>query len=145
MRKPVRIYYLCANNRCRSQFAEAFTRFYGGSSVIVASAAVDEVEAIHPLTIEVMKEIGIDISKNIAKKVDIKVFMSSNIAVKLCRQSEEKCPVVPFGIRNEQWDIEDPFHGSVTIDDFRRVRDEIHEKVKLLLDELGALENKLNF
>ncbi|SHK60221.1 arsenate reductase ArsC [Alicyclobacillus tolerans] len=147
MKKPVRIYYLCIHNRCRSQIAEAFTRFYGGNSVIVESAGVEDAKDIHPLTIEVMEEIGIDISKNVAKTVDMKTFVASDVIVKLCQQVKEKCPIIPFGIRREHWDIEDPIMGAndqdVDIEAFRRVRDEIHEKVKMLLDEIGALEIQL--
>ena len=60
-KKPVRIYFLCIQNRCRSQIAEAFAKHYGKDNVIAESAGL-EASDIHPLTVVVMKEIGIDIS-----------------------------------------------------------------------------------
>jgi arsenate reductase len=143
MNKPVRIYYLCLHNRCRSQMAEAFTKFYGGNNVIVASAGVAEATGVHPFTIDVMDEVGIDISQNTAKTVDMKFFTTSDIIVLLCEQAREKCPVVPFGTRREFWDIDNPIKDNQEADikDCRRVRDEIHEKVKVLLGKLDALEN----
>jgi arsenate reductase len=67
MDKPLRMYFLCVHNRCRSQMAEAFAKHYAGEKVIAGSAGVEESE-IHPLTIEVMKEIGIDISDQQSKR-----------------------------------------------------------------------------
>jgi arsenate reductase len=139
MNTPVQIYYLCTHNRCRSQIAEAFTKLYGGNRVIVASAGVAEAIDVHPLTVEVMSEVGIDISQSVSKTVDMKFFTTSNVVVQLCEQARERCPVVPFGTRREFWDIDNPIKDNqeADIEDCRRVRDEIHERVKELLDKLG--------
>ncbi|REE81555.1 arsenate reductase [Paenibacillus taihuensis] len=137
MRRPLRIYYLSIYSRCRTQMAEAFTRHFAGDHVIVDNAGLEESE-IHPMAIEVMKEVGIDISSYQPKRINMKYFTSANIVVKLCEKANEKCPVVPFDILNVQWDITDPTpktgeQGS--IDEFRAVRDEIKEKVLQLLEE----------
>lgn len=132
---PVRIYFLCIQNRCRSQIAEAFAKHYGGNKVIVESAGLEESD-IHPLTIQVMREIGIDVSAHYSKKLDMKAFMNSNIVVKLCEQLNERCPIVPFGIRNVEWNISDPLSES-TIEAVRAARDEIEGKVKELLENLS--------
>jgi arsenate reductase len=132
MNFPLRMYFLCVHNRCRSQMAEAFAKQYGGANVIAGSAGVEESD-IHPLTVEVMNEIGIDISDHQSKRIDMKAFISSNIVIKLCEQVNEKCPIVPFGIQNMQWDIPDPTEGS--IEDFRAVRDLVKSKVLQLLKE----------
>ncbi|MGN8768002.1 arsenate reductase ArsC [Paenibacillus barengoltzii] len=134
MNKKVRMYFLCIHNRCRSQIAEAFAKHYGGEYIIAESAGL-EPNDIHPLTVEVMKEVGIDISQNTAKKLNMKTFTNSNLIVKLCEQVKEKCPVVPFGIRSVQWDIQDPVSGQ--IEDFRITRDEIKQKVLDLLNDLN--------
>jgi arsenate reductase len=136
MDKPLRMYFLCVHNRCRSQMAEAFAKLYGGEKVIAGSAGVEESE-IHPLTIEVMQEIGIDISDQQSKRIDMKVFISSQIVIKLCEQVNEKCPIVPFGIMNVQWDIPDPTpkQGEGSVEEFRAARDLIREKVLQLLKE----------
>ncbi len=136
-KRPVRIYFLCIQNRCRSQIAEAFAKHYGGEAVVVESAGLDATP-IHPMTIEVMREVGIDISDRESKQLDMRFFLSSNIVVKLCEQLKERCPVVPFGIQNVEWNIPDPLQGDeTTLQDVRVARDQIHKKVLELLLELG--------
>ncbi|MDF2910996.1 MAG: hypothetical protein K0Q56_1877 [Sporolactobacillus laevolacticus] len=132
--KAAHIYFLCGQNRCRSQMAEAFAKHYGGEHVVVESAGLEPSDTLHPFTIEVMKEVGIDLSQNVCKKIDMKFFISANAIIKLCEQVVERCPIVPFHIRNEEWNITDPLaiHGG-TIQDVRRARDEIREKVIDLL------------
>jgi len=138
--KQIQIYFLCSQNRCRSQMAEAFVKLYGDERVIVNSAGLDP-SPLHPYTIEVMKEIGIDISANKSKKIDMKIFMDAKIIVKLCLDIVERCPVVPFlGRHEEQWNIEDPLSGNpISIDAVRKVRDEIREKILLLLQKYQVL------
>ncbi|OFW82083.1 MAG: hypothetical protein A2201_08980 [Alicyclobacillus sp. RIFOXYA1_FULL_53_8] len=120
--------------------AEAFARKYGGDGVFASSAGVDGAKDIHPMTIEVMKEVGIDISQNQSKTINMKTFVGSDVIVKLCEEANERCPIVPFGIQNEQWNIQDPMpsEGSGSdIEQFRRARDEIEKLVQGLLHRLG--------
>ena len=113
--------------------AEAFARYLGHEDMIVDSAGLDP-NPLHPLTVEVMKEIGIDISQSSSKKIDMKKFLAATVIVKLCEEIQERCPIVPFGIRNEQWNIQDPLAASnPTIEDVRKTRDEIKLKVIELL------------
>jgi arsenate reductase len=130
--RPIRLYFLCIQNRCRSQIAEAYARHYGGDHVIAESAGL-EVGDIHPHTVEVMKEVGIDISGKASKSINMKVFMNSNVIVKLCEQLNEKCPIVPFGIQNVQWNIIDPLTHGGRLEDVRAARDEIRLKIIELL------------
>jgi len=137
MEQPIRLYFLCIQNRCRSQIAEAFARHYGGEHVIAESAGL-ETGDIHPYTIEVMKEVGIDISSKNSKKIDMKTFMQSKVIIKLCEQVNEKCPIVPFAIKNVQWDIADPLTHMGRVEDVRVARDEIELKVIELLRGVGV-------
>lgn len=137
MEQPVRLYFLCIQNRCRSQIAEAFARHYGGEHIIAESAGL-ETGDIHPYTIEVMKEVGIDISSKQSKMIDMKTFMQSKVIVKLCEQVNKKCPIVPFAIKNVQWDIADPLTPIGRVEDVRAARDEIHSKVLELLKDMGV-------
>jgi arsenate reductase (thioredoxin) len=130
--KPVRLYFLCIQNRCRSQIAEAFAKHYGGEFIIAESAGI-EASSIHPYTIEAMKEVGIDISGNSSKSINMKSLTSSNAVIKLCEEVNEKCPIVPFGIRNFQWNVPDPLKQGQSLEDVRKTRDEIREKVIELL------------
>ncbi|WP_310551121.1 arsenate reductase ArsC [Paenibacillus glufosinatiresistens] len=141
MEKPIRLYFLCIQNRCRSQIAEAFARHYGGDHVIAESAGLESGE-IHPYTIEVMKEVGIDISGKSSKTIDMKTFMQSKVIIKLCEQVNERCPIVPFAIRNVQWDITDPLTHEGHLEDVRAARDEIQLKVIGLLKEMKVPVNE---
>ncbi|MFD0695369.1 arsenate reductase ArsC [Paenibacillus sp. GCM10027628] len=136
LKKPVRVYFLCIQNRCRSQIAEAFAKHYGGEHVIVESAGLEPYD-IHPFTVEVMKEFGIELSGNASKKIDMKYFISSNVIVKLCQQVAERCPIIPFGITSVDWNIEDPLIKE-DIQAVRQARDEIQKKVIELLKGLNV-------
>lgn len=137
MNLPVRLYFLCMQNRCRSQIAEAYARHYGGANVIAESAGLER-EDVHPLTIEAMREDGIDISAQRSKPIDMKTFLNANAVVKLCEPLKERCPAVPFGIQNYQWDIPDPL-PSGDLAEVRRARDAIKAKVLELLRNLNVL------
>ncbi|WP_339288260.1 arsenate reductase ArsC [Paenibacillus sp. FSL E2-0201] len=141
MQQPIRLYFLCIQNRCRSQIAEAFARHYGGNHVVAESAGLESGD-IHPYTIEVMKEIGIDISNKSSKTIDMKTFMQSKVIVKLCEQVNEKCPIVPFAIKNVQWNVTDPLTRDGLLGDVRAARDEIQQKVIALLKEMKIPVNE---
>lgn len=139
MQRELRLYFLCGQNRCRSQIAEAYAKHFGAEHVIVDSAGLDSMP-LHPLTIAVMNEDGIDISSNLSKRIDMKTFMAANVIVKLCEDIQERCPIVPFAIRNEQWNIQDPLgEPNESIDTVRLARDEIKQKVIHLLQNYNAL------
>lgn len=141
MKRELRIYFLCGQNRCRSQIAEAYAKQFASEKVIINSAGL-EPSPVHPLTIEVMREENIDISNTEAKKINMKTFLDSTVVVKLCKDIKEKCPVVPFGIRNEQWNLRDPLaQEQPSIDAVREVRDEIKGKVVELLQRYNALSS----
>ncbi|AIQ35995.1 hypothetical protein CA600_22875 [Paenibacillus sp. VTT E-133280] len=141
MQQPIHLYFLCIQNRCRSQIAEAFARHYGGDHVVAESAGLESGD-IHPYTIEVMKEIGIDISNKSSKTIDMKTFMQSKVIIKLCEQVNEKCPIVPFAIKNVQWNVIDPLTHDGLLGDVRAARDEIQQKVIALLKEMKIPVNE---
>ncbi|MFD2330108.1 arsenate reductase ArsC [Cohnella sp. GCM10020058] len=138
-RRQLRLYFLCGQNRCRSQIAEAYARSLGNEQLFVASAGLNP-SSIHPFTVQVLLEDQIDISRSQSKKIDMKVFLASQVIIKLCGDINERCPIVPFGIRNEQWNIHDPLSDDVsTLEAVRATRDEIKAKVIALLHEHDAL------
>ncbi|MGG2196467.1 arsenate reductase ArsC [Paenibacillus validus] len=138
MQNELRLYFLCGQNRCRSQMAEAFARHCATDKVFIDSAGLDP-SPLHPLTIEAMNEVGIDISQQQSKKINMKIFLASDVIVKLCEDIQERCPIVPFRIRNEQWNIRGPLSGSSpTLDDVRKAREEIKQKVTILLQSYNA-------
>jgi len=140
LKPSLRIYFLCGENRCRSQIAEAYAKLMAKDDVIVDSAGLHPSE-IHPLTLSVMNEVGIDLGGHYSKKIDMKTFIASKIVVKMCEDIKEKCPVVPFGIRNVQWNIEDPLSETPPqLEKVRLIREEIKLKVHDLLAQYNALK-----
>jgi arsenate reductase (thioredoxin) len=105
--------------------------------VLVESAGLNPSDEVHPYTIEAMREVGIDLSQHVCKKIDIKVFLSSNAIVKLCKQVVDWCPIAPFNIMNVDWNITDPLgEDGGSLEDVRSARDEIRKKVIGLLKGL---------
>jgi len=128
MNKP-KVLFLCTGNSARSQMAEAFLRQYGGERFEAFSAGL-EPSVIHPLTVQVMEEAGVDMSAHYSKGLGQylgKVHFGYLITV--CSRAEEKCPVFPGMGTRLHWPFDDP--AAVTgseaekLAKFRQVRDEI--------------------
>lgn len=134
-----RVLFLCTGNSCRSQIAEAFLRKYAGDQFEVYSAGL-EPKPIHPLTIRVMEEIGMDMSGQYSKLLAQYLGMIHfGYLITVCSKAEDKCPVFPgMGIRLH-WSFDDPaaFEGSEEekLAMFRRVRDQIDQRVRTWLVE----------
>lgn len=135
MNQKPRVLFLCIANSARSQMAEAFLRHYGGDRYEVHSAGL-EPNMIHPLTVQVMEEIGYPLTGYYSKGVDVylgKVFFHYLIIV--CNKAEEKCPTTWPGINQRMyWAFEDPavFEGNEEekLIKFRDVRDQIEIKIR---------------
>jgi arsenate reductase len=95
---------------------------------------------IHKKAIAVMKELGIDISEHKSKKIDEYLLREMDFVVTLCFNAEDLCPSTPPGTRRIYWPIKDPVGMLGTeeeiMDEFRRARDEIKERVQKLKEEL---------
>ncbi|MFN0017028.1 MAG: arsenate reductase ArsC [Pirellulaceae bacterium] len=131
MPSRLNILVLCTGNSCRSQMAEVFFRHAAGKQFDVHSAGTDPKPEVHPLAVEVMQEVGIDISAQHPK--DVKEFLgklSGGYLVIVCDRANESCPrVFPGHWERLYWPFDDPadFHGSreEELAKFRSVRDEI--------------------
>jgi arsenate reductase len=136
--KP-RILFLCTGNSARSQMAEAFMRHHAGQYFEVFSAGL-EPKGIHPLTIKVMEEVGIDMGSHYSKQLmDFAGKVHFGYLITVCSSAEEKCPVFPgMGLRLH-WPFDDPAAAEGNEQErllvFRRVRDEIQHKVITWLQE----------
>ncbi len=135
-----RILILCTGNSCRSQMAEEFLKSFE-PELEVFSAGTKPAERVNPKAIQVMQEVGIDISKNYPKDVEKFVNESFDYVITVCDSAKENCPVF-FGSVEKQLHIgfEDPAEATGTEEEilavFRKVRDEIKEKFKELIEEL---------
>ena len=124
-----RFLFVCVENSCRSQLAEAFARIYGGDDVEAYSAGSRPSGIVNPKAIESMREIGYDLSKHKSKSLDeLPDVKWDFVATMGCG---DECPFIRAA-RREDWGIPDP--KDMSAEDFRRVRDQIAEKVKLILD-----------
>lgn len=145
MKQPLRVLFICTGNSSRSQMAEAFLRHYGNDKFKVFSAGTDP-KPVHPLTIKVMEEKGLDIGSQRSK--DIKEYIGNylfNYAIIVCNKANSTCPNVLPGVRNRLlWPFEDPisFKGTeeAKIEKFREVRDQIEVKVQDWLKENSQAE-----
>jgi arsenate reductase len=109
--------------------AEGILRAALGGFVNVHSAGTKPAGRVHPLAIQVMKEIGIDISSHRSKHLDEFLQQPVETVITVCGNADQACPVFPGQVNRHHWGFDDPVHATGTDDEklavFRRVRDEI--------------------
>ncbi len=140
-----RVLFLCTTNSARSQMAEAFLRSYAGDRFEAYSAGLEPKE-IHPLTKEVMGEIGIDISGQHSKA--LKDYMGKvhfGFLITVCNEADEKCPSTFPGMGQRlRWSFEDPVRFTGTEEEklgkFREIRDQIGLRVRSWVDSQSSLD-----
>ena len=136
----LKIMFLCTGNSCRSQMAEGIMREWGKGIIEPFSAGVTSAGFVHSKAIEVMRESGIDISKQNSKPMDINLLYLMDVIITLCGDAEETCPVTPPGIKLLHWPIADPSRVTGTeeeiMDQFRKTRNELKKRVFLFIQEL---------
>lgn len=140
----VKVMFLCTGNSCRSQMAEGFARELGKAFMEPYSAGL-MAAGVHPKAVRVMKEKGIDISWQRSEEIDDNLLRQMDIIVTLCGNAEQSCPMTPPNIKRIHWPIKDPV-GTIgseaeIMEEFRRARDEIEEKVRGLIEDLGGGRN----
>jgi len=139
----INILFLCTGNSCRSQIAEGWARHIGGDSVVVQSAGI-EAHGKNPRAIEVMREIGIDISEQASTIVNDDMLQDADVVVTVCGHADEQCPVLPPGITKVHWPLTDPAKATGTEEEimaeFRATRDEIEGRVSELLESIKTGE-----
>ena len=129
-----RVLILCTGNSARSQMAEGILRHDGGDAFEVRSAGVKP-SSVRPEAIQVMREIGIDISDHRSKSVDEFIGQEFDYVITVCDNANETCPVFPGKTTRIHRGFEDPpppgeRDKEEMLSIFRRVRDEIREWLK---------------
>lgn len=126
--KPT-ILILCTGNSCRSQMAEGILRHAAGNTLTVESAGSKPAGEVHPLAIEVMKEIGIDISGHRSKHLGEFQQTNIDVVITVCGNADQACPMFPGQMRRFHWGFDDPAYAvgepEEVLEAFRRVRDQI--------------------
>lgn len=124
-----RILILCTGNSCRSQMAEGFLKDFD-DNLEVFSAGTKPSHEVHPKAIQVMQELGIDISKNLPENVDQYLDQAFDYVITVCGGAKESCPAFAGKVSHRlHIGFEDPADATGTeeevLNEFRRIRDEI--------------------
>lgn len=125
------VLFVCVHNAGRSQMAAGFLNALGGDRIEVLSAGSEPEDAINPVAIQAMAEVGIDIAGNTPTVLTPDAVRNSDVVVTM--GCGDACPVFP-GKRYEDWELEDP--AGQGIETVRRIRDDIKVRVEWLLAEL---------
>ncbi len=130
----MRVLILCTGNSCRSQMAHGFIQSFN-CNIDVHSAGTKPAHRVNPKAIEVMKEIGIDITSHTPKSVEIYLNDEWDYVITVCGGANESCPVFTGKVKHRlHIGFDDPSDATGTdeyvMNEFRRVRDEIKEKFK---------------
>ncbi|HLE09667.1 MAG: arsenate reductase [Bdellovibrionales bacterium RIFOXYD12_FULL_39_22] len=120
---PKHILFLCVANSARSQMAEGIARKLAPKGTIISSAG-SRPSKVNPHSVDVLQEIGIDISSHISKSVDSVDPQGVDIVITLC--AEEVCPVFWGSAKLFHWGLPDP---TSELDSFRAVRDELLKRL----------------
>ena len=141
MTETKRVLILCTGNSARSQMAEGLLRHDSGSRFQVWSAGTKPSQ-VRPEAIEVMREVGIDISGHRSKSVDEFTGQEFDYVITVCDNAKESCPVFPGKTQRIHWSFDDPAAArgdeQARLAVFRRVRDEIRERLhKFIPNALG--------
>ena len=128
------ILFVCVENAGRSQIAEAFFRKFASSKFNVLSAGTQPSSQLNPLVVEVMKEIGIDITNQSPKILSNNMIKSSFKTINMGCMDKKSCPSL-FENNVLDWNISDP--KEKTIEQVRQIRDQIEREVLQLIKSLG--------
>lgn len=133
-----RVLVLCTGNSCRSQMAEELWENLGAGEWQAESAGSNPSGYVHPLAIEAMKELDIDLSENTSKHLKQFTDQQFDLVVTVCDNAKESCPVFTGATQTLHWPFDDPADATGTDEEkmkmFRRVRDEIKTKIQNYLN-----------
>ena len=132
MSKP-EVLFVCVHNAGRSQMAAALLQERSRGGVVVRSAGSEPATAIHPNVMRAMKEVGIDLSREIPKLLTDEAVQAADVVITM--GCGDACPVYT-GKRYLDWELPDPAGKSLA--EVREIRDSIDDRVRQLVRELSA-------
>lgn len=125
--------FLCTHNSARSQIAEGLLRAFAGDRFEVASAGTEATQ-VHPLAIQAMREVGIDLSGYASKPFQRFLGQPWDYVITVCDSASERCPAFPARTTRIHWSIEDPAQATgpegKRLETFRRVRDALSRRIR---------------
>jgi arsenate reductase (thioredoxin) len=128
--------FLCVQNAGRSQMAAGWATALGGDRVEVFSGGSDPASGVNPAAVTAMAEVGIDIRDQFPKPWTDEVIQAADVIVTM--GCGDACPIFP-GKRYEDWEVADP--AGLDVEGVRAIRDDIENRVKRLMRDLGILSN----
>ena len=127
-----KVLFICTGNACRSQIAHGLLKDMANSYFEVFSAG-SHPSQVHPISITVMEEIGIDISSHTSDHVDNYIDKEIDIVITVCDNANDACPTFPETAERIHWSIDDPFRNwnfdLNQLDTFRETREEISSRL----------------
>ena len=127
------VIFACIHNAGRSQMAAAwFNALANPEEARAVSAGTDPGTRVHPEVLEVMNEVGVDLSQQKPQRLTDELARGAGMLITM--GCGEQCPVVP-GLQRDDWPLEDPKGKSV--ERVREIRDEVKERVQRLINERG--------
>ena len=127
------VLFVCVHNAGRSQMAAALLDHYAEGRVTVRSAGSEPADRVNPRVVIAMDELGLDVSREHPKPLTGEAVEAADVVITM--GCGDACPIYP-GKRYEDWELEDP--AGLDLHGVRRVRDEIGDRVRALVDELTA-------
>ena len=127
------VLFVCVHNAGRSQMAAGLVKLRSEGRIHVRSAGSAPGEEINPAAVEAMEEIGVDMSEEFPKPLTDEVVRAADVVITM--GCGDACPIYP-GKRYEDWELDDP--AGQDLEAVRRIRGEIDERVRTLVDELLA-------
>lgn len=136
--RPLRVLFLCTGNTARSQMAQVLLEHHGGDRYAVTSAGLEPGE-VNPLTVQVLKEVGLPTGHLQAKGVKPLIAEHFTFVITVCDRAEANCPIFPNATYRLGWAFDDPAAATGSEEDrlavFRRVRDEIDGRIQAWVAE----------
>lgn len=135
--KPT-VLILCTGNSCRSHLAEGILRNAASDLFDVVSAGSKPAGYVHPKAIEVMKEIGIDISHHTSKHMNDFLNRKIDTVISVCGNADQACPMFPGQVNRYHWGFEDPAHAKGTDEEVLNVFRSVRDQIKLVFEAYAA-------
>jgi arsenate reductase len=131
-----RVIFICSHNSARSQMAEAMLREWGGDGFEAFSAGT-KATAVRPEAIQVMREIGMDISRQQSKSLDQFVHQPFSWVITVCDSARQDCPIFPGAEDSAHWAVDDPAEVTGSEEErlraFRAARDDLRNRIHMFL------------
>jgi arsenate reductase (thioredoxin) len=134
------VLFVCVHNAGRSQMAAALLRLRSEDRIHVRSSGTTPAGAVNPVVVQAMEEIGVDMTEAFPTPLTDDAVRAADVVITM--GCGDACPIHP-GKRYEDWVLDDP--AGQDIETVRRIRDEIDERVRGLVAELGPISDRLEF